>query len=142
LPTNALKMPVIAPKVVAPGAPQQHKQSSRKGKKAWRKNVDVTEIQEGLEELRDEVIKGFVIYSTLLSLINSNLILQWGYCRERLGGSFHARYRRRYFHSQTVLKRFQTSQSRRNYCTKIRSTSSVYAKATRRWKYNRWDNSS
>ena len=39
-------------------APQQHKQPSRKGKKAWRKHVDVIDIQEGLENVRDEVIKG------------------------------------------------------------------------------------
>jgi nucleolar protein 53 len=51
-------MPILKPASVAPGAPQQHKQPSRKGKKAWRKNVDVTEIQDGLEEVRDEVIKG------------------------------------------------------------------------------------
>lgn len=38
--------------------PSQFKQPSRKGKKAWRKNVDITDIQEGLEELREEVIKG------------------------------------------------------------------------------------
>lgn len=42
-------------------APQQHTQPSRKGKKAWRKNVDVTEIQVGLEEARQEVIKGLVL---------------------------------------------------------------------------------
>ncbi|MCJ1360042.1 MAG: hypothetical protein MMC33_010045 [Icmadophila ericetorum] len=42
-------------------APQQYKQPSRKGKKAWRKNVDVTEIQEGLEAVREEIIKGGVI---------------------------------------------------------------------------------
>lgn len=42
------------------GAPQQHSQPSRKGKKAWRKNVDVSEIQQGLENAREEVIKGFV----------------------------------------------------------------------------------
>ena len=53
-------MPIIKQKIVAPEAPQQYKQPSRKGKKAWRKNVDVTEIQEGLEEVRDEVIKGYV----------------------------------------------------------------------------------
>ena len=41
-------------------APQQYKQPSRKGKKAWRKNVDVSEVQNGLEIVRDEVIKGFV----------------------------------------------------------------------------------
>jgi nucleolar protein 53 len=38
--------------------PSQFKQPSRKGKKAWRKNVDITEVQEGLEDLRQEVIKG------------------------------------------------------------------------------------
>lgn len=37
------------------GAPQQHKQSSRKGKKAWRKNVDITQVQDGLEELSNEI---------------------------------------------------------------------------------------
>jgi nucleolar protein 53 len=52
-------MPLIKPATVSPGAPQQYKQSSRKGKKAWRKNVDVTDIQEGLEEVRDEMIKGY-----------------------------------------------------------------------------------
>ena len=41
-------------------APQQHTQPSRKGKKAWRKNVDVADIQAGLEEARQEVIKGLV----------------------------------------------------------------------------------
>lgn len=54
-------MPIIKPANAAPAAPQQHKQPSRKGKKAWRKNVDVTDIQEGLEEVRDELIKGGVI---------------------------------------------------------------------------------
>lgn len=39
-------------------APQQRKQPSRKGKKAWRKNVDVSDVQTGLEEIRDEVIHG------------------------------------------------------------------------------------
>ncbi|KAI4939757.1 uncharacterized protein J4E92_001043 [Alternaria infectoria] len=42
-------------------APAQYKQSSRKGKKAWRKNVDVTEIQSGLEDVRDQIIQGGVI---------------------------------------------------------------------------------
>lgn len=39
-------------------APQQYKQPSRKGKKAWRKNVDVSEVQEGLHQLKEEEIKG------------------------------------------------------------------------------------
>lgn len=42
----------------AVSAPHQHKQPSRKGKKAWRKNVDITEVQEGLRNLKDEEIKG------------------------------------------------------------------------------------
>ncbi|PQE26294.1 hypothetical protein CJF30_00001040 [Rutstroemia sp. NJR-2017a BBW] len=54
-------MPIIKAPTGSTIAPQQHKQPSRKGKKAWRKNVDVTEIQEGLEEVRDELIKGGVI---------------------------------------------------------------------------------
>ncbi|KZT32572.1 Nop53-domain-containing protein [Sistotremastrum suecicum HHB10207 ss-3] len=36
------------------GAPATHSQSSRKGKKAWRKNVDLGEVEEGLENLRAE----------------------------------------------------------------------------------------
>ncbi|KAJ5489498.1 hypothetical protein N7539_004388 [Penicillium diatomitis] len=42
-------------------APSQYKQPSRKGKKAWRKNVDVTEVQEGLRQLKDDEIKGGVL---------------------------------------------------------------------------------
>ncbi|MCJ1404869.1 hypothetical protein MMC11_008095 [Xylographa trunciseda] len=41
--------------------PQQKNQPSRKGKRAWRKNVDVSEVQEGLELVRVEVIKGGII---------------------------------------------------------------------------------
>ena len=36
------------------GAPSQLNQSSRKGKKAWRKNVDIGEVEQGLEGLRQE----------------------------------------------------------------------------------------
>lgn len=36
------------------GAPAQHNQPSRKGKKAWRKNVDIQDVEEGIEELRAE----------------------------------------------------------------------------------------
>ncbi|KAK5118251.1 hypothetical protein LTR85_008231 [Meristemomyces frigidus] len=42
-------------------APASHSQPSRKGKKAWRKNVDISEVQTGLEDVRDEIIKGGVI---------------------------------------------------------------------------------
>ncbi|EXJ94452.1 hypothetical protein A1O1_02848 [Capronia coronata CBS 617.96] len=40
------------------GAPQQLKQPSRKGKRAWRKNVDISDVQQGLETLREEIIQG------------------------------------------------------------------------------------
>ncbi|KAJ7484552.1 hypothetical protein FB451DRAFT_87371 [Mycena latifolia] len=36
------------------GAPSQHNQPSRKGKKAWRKNVDIQDVEAGIEELRAE----------------------------------------------------------------------------------------
>ena len=39
-------------------APQQYKQPSRKGRKAWRKNVDITPVQQGLESLREEIRQG------------------------------------------------------------------------------------
>jgi hypothetical protein len=58
---NFGKMPIIKRAAAAPEAPQQHNQKSRKGKKAWRKNVDVTEIDAGLEAARDEVIKGYIL---------------------------------------------------------------------------------
>ncbi|KAH0842916.1 hypothetical protein AYO21_03365 [Fonsecaea monophora] len=38
-------------------APSQPTQPSRKGKKAWRKNVDITTVTKGLESLRDEIIQ-------------------------------------------------------------------------------------
>ncbi|KAL6944958.1 hypothetical protein ACO0QE_002400 [Hanseniaspora vineae] len=34
-------------------APSQFKQSSRKGKKAWRKNIDITDVEKGLEKAKD-----------------------------------------------------------------------------------------
>jgi nucleolar protein 53 len=36
------------------GAPAQRTQSSRKGKKAWRKNIDIDNVEDGLEEIRAE----------------------------------------------------------------------------------------
>lgn len=42
-------------------APQQYKQTSRKGKKTWRKNVDVSGVQAGLEIAREEIIQGSVL---------------------------------------------------------------------------------
>lgn len=52
-------MPVIKPLTGdSTEAPNQYKQTSRKGKKAWRKNVDVTEVQKGLADLNEEIIQG------------------------------------------------------------------------------------
>lgn len=55
---NTTKMPVIGAKSGSAAGPQQHKQPSRKGRKAWRKNVDVSEVEQGLEERNDQIIKG------------------------------------------------------------------------------------
>jgi nucleolar protein 53 len=54
-------MPALHPPKASTEAPATYKQPSRKGKKAWRKNVDVTEVTKGLEELNDEIVKGFVL---------------------------------------------------------------------------------
>lgn len=40
-------------------APEQYRQPSRKGKKAWRKNVDVTAVEKGLQDLNEEIIRGY-----------------------------------------------------------------------------------
>lgn len=36
------------------GAPSTHSQPSRKGKKAWRKNIDITHEEEALEKSRED----------------------------------------------------------------------------------------
>lgn len=55
-------MPLLQSKTLGSGdAPKQFNQPSRKGKKAWRKNVDVTEVNEGLVDLNEEIIRGGVI---------------------------------------------------------------------------------
>ena len=38
----------------AVGAPSQLSQNARKGKKAWRKNIDIDNVEEGLETIRTE----------------------------------------------------------------------------------------
>ena len=45
------------------GAPSQRAQASRKGKKAWRKNIDIDDVEERLEELRvEERVTGYVAH--------------------------------------------------------------------------------
>lgn len=73
-------------------APQQYKQPSRKGKKSWRKNVDVTEVQEGLRLLKDEEIKGYVLYVAQSSGTDSDYCLQWTRVRKTLGRIVRARH--------------------------------------------------
>ncbi|KAI3342836.1 ribosome biogenesis protein Nop53/GLTSCR2 [Ustulina deusta] len=54
-------MPAIHPRTASTEAPATYNQPSRKGKKAWRKNVDITEVTKGLDELKEEIIRGGVI---------------------------------------------------------------------------------
>lgn len=50
----------------AVGAPSQRNQPSRKGKRAWRKNVDLDDVEEALEGLRgEERVHGRVLFMTL-----------------------------------------------------------------------------
>lgn len=55
------------------GAPSQHNQASRKGKRAWRKNVDIDKVEEALEGQRaEERVTGYALI--LLSMkYSSNL---------------------------------------------------------------------
>lgn len=46
---------------VAGVPPTKKAQPSRKGKKAWRKNVDTTDVEEQLHELRNEERLGYVL---------------------------------------------------------------------------------
>ncbi|KAF9006987.1 ribosome biogenesis protein Nop53/GLTSCR2 [Cyathus striatus] len=47
------------------GAPSQLNQSSRKGKKAWRKNVDIQDVEQGLEDIRtEERVTGVALHKT------------------------------------------------------------------------------
>ncbi|KAH9167031.1 hypothetical protein EDB89DRAFT_164515 [Lactarius sanguifluus] len=54
LSTSVLRLKKKSTAASTVGAPAQHNQSSRKGKKAWRKNVDIEDLEETLEALRDE----------------------------------------------------------------------------------------
>ncbi|KAI9713163.1 MAG: hypothetical protein M1820_001148 [Bogoriella megaspora] len=42
-------------------APAQYRQPSRKGKRAWRKNINLQDVEEGLDEVRDQIIQGGII---------------------------------------------------------------------------------
>lgn len=73
-------MPLLQSKNAVSGdAPKQYNQRSRKGKKAWRKNVDVEEVQEGLKDLNEQIIRGYASnsceYSLIVWLILSAVVL-------------------------------------------------------------------
>ncbi|KAG6841158.1 hypothetical protein C0991_001286 [Blastosporella zonata] len=54
-PTKSTKPSSSKKSAKAPtGAPSQLNQSSRKGKRAWRKNVDIQDVEQGMEEIRSE----------------------------------------------------------------------------------------
>ncbi|KAJ3498716.1 hypothetical protein NLJ89_g10182 [Agrocybe chaxingu] len=65
--TKALKTVNVKGKKSASGvgAPSQHNQSSRKGKRAWRKNVNIEDVEEVLEEMRvEERVTGAALSKT------------------------------------------------------------------------------
>ena len=67
-------MPVLGAPSGSIEPPRQRSQPSRKGKKAWRKNVDISEVESGLVELNEEVIRGYV--SQLLLYFQA---MQWNF---------------------------------------------------------------
>ena len=119
--------------------PQQHKQPSRKGKKAWRKHVDVSDVQAGLEQARDEVIKGSVPVnsSRYLDFTVTLTRLKRYYCRETLHRSFYTRYQRLGSHPKILQQNPQAAKSRSNSGPALRSTSNRQSQApwSHQWNY-------
>jgi hypothetical protein len=57
------KAPVASTSAI--GAPAQYKQTNRKGKKAWRKNIDIQSEEQALEKVREiEQALGYVAFFT------------------------------------------------------------------------------
>lgn len=52
---------IMANNTTVAAPPATYAQPSRKGKKAWRKNVDISHITSGLDDVRNEIIQGGVI---------------------------------------------------------------------------------
>lgn len=61
------------------GAPAQRSQGTRKGKRAWRKNVDLDEVEQGLEEVREEERQFGYVYASVYYNDSTNII-----CRSAL----------------------------------------------------------
>jgi hypothetical protein len=49
-------------------------QPSRKGTKAWRKNIDITDVEEHLEQLRHEERTMYALYHVNYDVINYTLM--------------------------------------------------------------------
>ena len=54
----------------ANGYPAQYSQPSRKGKKAWRKFVDIEDVETGLEEIRTEERETGYVLASLSNLMH------------------------------------------------------------------------
>jgi hypothetical protein len=67
--STSAKNPNKKPVASKVGAPAQHNQSTRKGKKAWRKNVDLEDLEEKLEDLREEErVLGYAVSQIFLGI--------------------------------------------------------------------------
>lgn len=92
-------MPVVRSQTMGSGeGPKQFSQPSRKGKKSWRKNVDVTDVEHGLKELNEEIIRGYsppeqIFHSFSLRVLT--FYSQRRYPRERLLRTLYYRSKRR-----------------------------------------------
>jgi nucleolar protein 53 len=64
------KMAEISNKTLPPA---QHSQPSRKNKRAWRKNVDLSEVDKGLEKVRDDKITSGYLHSHCLVSTPANI---------------------------------------------------------------------
>ena len=117
--------------------PQQRKQPSRKGKKAWRKHVDLSDVQTGLEQARDEVIKGSVPMNSSRCTDNTDILtsLKRHHRRETLHRSFHIRYYRLGSHPKILQQNPQAAESRSNFGPALRRTSNRQSQAS--WNYKR-----
>lgn len=66
-------------KAIDIGAPSQKTQPTRKGKKAWRKNVDITDIEAGIEGLREEERVTGSVNATWFTCVGGKSILIYSF---------------------------------------------------------------
>lgn len=72
---------------IALSAPAAHSQPSRKGKKAWRKNVNLTDLQQGIEDAREETIRtgGVIAEKSADELFATDIAGDEGIAKQRQG---------------------------------------------------------